>query len=104
MNSHMTYMEWEREIGRQLRALRLQKNIDQKRLAEMSGIALNAVKRLESGRGTTLKSLIKVLRSLEREDWLASLMPQISVSPMQMLKNRKPERGRVSRARRLSDV
>jgi transcriptional regulator with XRE-family HTH domain len=97
-------MEWEREIGRQLRALRLRKNIDQKRLAEMSGIALNAVKRLESGRGTTLKSLIKVLRSLEREDWLASLMPQISVSPMQMLKNRKPERCRVSRARRLSDV
>ena len=60
MSNNTKTEEIEAEIGRQLRDLRLRQNIDQRRLAERAGVALNAVKNLESGRGATLTSLVKV--------------------------------------------
>ncbi|OGQ98703.1 MAG: hypothetical protein A2505_01940 [Deltaproteobacteria bacterium RIFOXYD12_FULL_55_16] len=41
-----------------------------------------------SGKGATLKTLIKTLRALDRADWLLSLAPLVSISPLQMLKAR----------------
>lgn len=90
--------EWEAELGRQIRALRLRQNLDQQRLADRAGIALNAVKNLESGKGATLRSLILALRVLNRIDWLRTLAPSVSISPVQMLKTRAP-RQRASRKR-----
>jgi transcriptional regulator with XRE-family HTH domain len=92
----MTPGEWEVELGRQLRGLRLRQNIDQRTLAERAGAALNAVKNLEAGKGASLKSLVKVLRTLGRADWLSTLAPAVSISPLQMLKA-KHARQRVSR-------
>ena len=82
--------EWSTEVGAQLRQLRLRKQIDQKQLSEMAGVALNAVKNLESGKGATVSSLIKVLRALGRADWLQSLAPPVSISPLQLLKAKQP--------------
>src|SRR6266545_4178703 len=70
--------ELEAEFGQQLRLLRLRQNIDQRQLAGQAGVALNVVKRLEAGRGATLKSLIKVLRALGRTDWFNALGPSHS--------------------------
>ena len=95
MTNYKTPEEWEFEIGRQIRELRLRQNIDQQRLAEQAGVALNVVKRLESGKGTTVSSLIKVLRILGREEWLNAIAPVVSISPLQMLKD-KPVRQRAS--------
>ena len=103
MNNAMTPKQWEAEFGRQIRTLRLRKNIAQQSLAEQAGIALNAVKNLETGKGTTLTSMIKVLRVLNREDWLTTLAPEVSISPLQMLK-RKSVRQRVSRIKGTSYV
>jgi transcriptional regulator with XRE-family HTH domain len=50
-------------VRRTLPVLRLRQNIDQQRLAEQAGVALNVVKRLEGGKGTTVASLIKILRA-----------------------------------------
>lgn len=88
--------EWEAELGGQIRALRLRQNLDQRQLAERAGIALNAVKNLESGNGATLRSLIQALRVLNRIDWLGALAPAVSISPVQMLKAKAP-RQRASR-------
>lgn len=93
-----TVMEWEVELGAQMRALRLRANLDQISLAERAGLGLTAVKNLESGKGTTLKTLIKTLRALDRADWLLSLAPPVSISPLQMLKAR-PARQRASQQR-----
>ena len=82
--------EWEAELGKQIRTLRLRLDLDQKQLAERAGIALNAVKNLESGKGATLRSLIQVLRILNRTDWLGTLAPAVSISPVQMLKTKTP--------------
>jgi len=87
--------EWEAELGQQLRSLRLRQNIDQRHLAQQAGVALNAVKNLEAGRGATITSLVKVLRALGREDWLRALAPTVSISPLHML-NSKPARRRAS--------
>ena len=81
---------WELELGRQIRALRLRLDLDQKQVAERAGIALNAVKNLETGKGATLRSLIQVLRTLNRTDWLRTLAPAVSISPVQMLKTKTP--------------
>lgn len=98
MTKIRTCEEWEATLGERLRELRLQRNVDQRQLAAQAGVALNAVKRLESGKGATITSLVKVLRILDRVEWIDALKPAVSVSPMQMLKAR-PARQRASPAR-----
>jgi transcriptional regulator with XRE-family HTH domain len=78
--------ELQADIGQQLRLLRLRGTFDQRQVAREAGVALNVVKHLESGRGATLKSFIKVLRVLGRADWLSTLSPLVSISPLQMVK------------------
>lgn len=99
MATRLTTDEWEAELGQHLRALRLRQNIDQRQLAERADVALNVVKRLESGKGATVTSLVKVLRALGREEWLGALAPQVTVSPLHMLKDKKPVRQRASRTK-----
>lgn len=83
-------------LGQNLRDIRLRQNIDQRQLAERAAVALNVIKNLEGGKGATITSLIKVLRAVGREAWLDTLAPQISISPLQMLKQ-KPTRQRASK-------
>jgi transcriptional regulator with XRE-family HTH domain len=82
--------EWELELGRQIRALRLRQNLDQQGLASRAGVALNAVKHLEGGKGATLRSLVRTLGVLGRTEWLRTLAPAVSISPVQMLKSKAP--------------
>ena len=98
MQKAITPEEIEVKFGQQLRDLRLRRNVDQRQLAEQAGVALNAVKNLENGRGATLTSLVKVLRSLGRADWLETLAPTVGISPMQMLKAKQP-RQRASKSK-----
>ena len=96
MQNSKTPEEMEVAFGQQLRELRLRRNIDQRQLAEQAGVALNAVKNLENGRGATLTSLVKVLRALGRADWLETLAPAVTIS--QMLKTKQP-RQRASKSK-----
>lgn len=98
MENAKTAEELQVEFGQQLRELRLRRNIDQRQLAEQAGVALNAVKHLENGRGATLASLVKVLRALGRADWLETLAPTVAISPLQMLKAKQP-RQRASKSK-----
>ena len=91
--------EWEAKLGEQARNLRLRQNLDQQTLAERAGVGLSALKNLESDKGATVKTLIKTLRALGRAQWLETLAPAVSISPLQMLKA-KPQRQRASRPRK----
>ena len=102
MENSKTTEEWEAELGEQARNLRLRQNLDQQTLAEQAGIGLSSLKNLESGKGTTLKTLIKTLRALGRASWLETLAPAVSISPLQMLKA-KPQRQRASRPRQTNE-
>jgi len=84
--------EIEADLGRQIRTLRLQQDLTQIQVAERAGIALNAVKNLERGRGATLRTLTRTLRVLNRIEWLGTLAPAVSISPVQMLRSTAPRR------------
>ena len=99
MKSSKSTGEWEAELGQQVRNLRLRDNLDQQVLAEQAGVGLSALKNLESGKGATVKTLIRVLRALDRTGWLETLAPAVSISPLQMLKA-KPARQRASKPRK----
>jgi transcriptional regulator with XRE-family HTH domain len=85
----LTTQEWEQRIGDQIRSLRLRKNSEQTTVAHQSGVSLSALKNLESGKGASIKTLIKVLRTLDRAEWLITLAPSITISPLQMLSRKK---------------
>ena len=105
MDNLRTPEEWEQVIGEQVKRLRLLKNIDQRDVARYSGVALGVVKNLEAGKGCTLRSFIKVLRTLDRVDWLNALQPEITISPMQIIKSyNKAPRRRASKKRGARDV
>lgn len=98
-DSHTTD-EWEARVGQQLRALRISAGHDQSQLAELAGVSLGAVRNLETGKGSTLKTLVRVTRALGRTDWLAAISPEITVSPIAVLRSGPEPRSRVYRERR----
>ena len=84
-STHNSTVEWERYLGEQFRAMRIRAGVEQVVLAERADVSTGAIKNLESGKGSSLKTMIKIVRCLGRTDWLESLAHQVSVSPMQML-------------------
>lgn len=99
MQKFKTPEELEEKLGQQLRNLRILRNLAQSELAERAGVALNAVKRLESGQTSTTKSLVKVLKILNRTEWLDTLAPQVTVNPLQNVTSKTP-RQKVFRSRK----
>jgi transcriptional regulator with XRE-family HTH domain len=89
--SHQTTEEWLMQIGTALRQRRTSLNLTQQDLADQAGVAVSALKHLEAGKGAQLTSLIKVVRMLGAEDWLAALSPapEPAVSPMQLLREQR---------------
>lgn len=98
MINNLTTNELEEKLGAHLRAVRLLKNSSQAEVAQRAGVALGAVRALESGGGARVATLVRVLRALDRQDWLDVLQPEVSISPMQLLKS-KTQRQRAGRPR-----
>lgn len=78
--------EWESQLGNQIREIRIRKQMNQEDLAKNANVSLSAVRSLETGKGSSLATLIKVVRALEKVDWLEAFAPAISISPIQLLK------------------
>nr|WP_231966773.1 helix-turn-helix transcriptional regulator [Terriglobus roseus] len=77
--------------------LRLSRNLDQVSTAERAGISEKALRNLESGRGSTIETFLRVLKALDSLDGLDLLVPTPTVSPLALLRSSKP-RQRVRRA------
>lgn len=92
--------ELEAQFGQQLRQLRLRQNLDQRELAARAGVSWSVVKRLEAGKGATVESLVRVLRALGGADWLNTLAPQVSISPLQVAQARSRAPRQRARKRR----
>jgi transcriptional regulator with XRE-family HTH domain len=91
-----TIDEYSALIGEQIKSLRLRQNIDRATLALRAGCSLSALKNLESGTGSTLHTLIAVVRALGREDWLGNVAPMPTISPLSLLKKTGHVRQRAS--------
>ena len=98
---NQTVPELEASLGESIKALRLEKNIDQRTLAERAGISPGALKNLESGSGSTLRTLISVLRVLGRQDWLNTVAPIATINPLTMVRNAEPRQRASGRRKRL---
>lgn len=82
VTTHRTIEELETALGASLKALRLDRNIDQQSLAAQAGVSAGALKNLENGKGSSLKTLVSVLRALDRADWLTTIAPVASINPL----------------------
>jgi transcriptional regulator with XRE-family HTH domain len=106
VKDHRTTRELERDIGKHLRARRIDQGLRQVELAELANISTVTLSHLEAGKGANLSTVIKVLRALEATDWIDQLAPAPEFSPLAVLdqaagasrSKRTPER--VRRARR----
>ena len=85
-NQVMGSDDWAKFIGEQFRALRIQADLEQIELATRASVSVGAIKNLEGGKGSSLDSVIKICRALNRTDWLRALAPTITVSPLKMLR------------------
>ncbi len=95
-SSHRTIEEWEGLVGEEVRAMRIASDLDQTRLAELADVSVGALSNLERGKGSSLKTLVAVVRAMGRTDWLEALAPPMTVSPIQMLRTKqKAPRARV---------
>jgi len=82
-------------LGERLKRLRLNRNLDQKATAEKAGISERALRNLESGHGSTVETLLRVLKALDYLQGIDMLAPEPSVNPLQLLHQRKaPQRVR----------
>jgi transcriptional regulator with XRE-family HTH domain len=89
-----TTAEAEATLGDHLRRLRIDSGITQEQLADRADLSVKSVRALETGRGSKLSTLIRVLRVLDRDDWLDALHPEPEASPMRLLRESRGEKPR----------
>ena len=95
---NLTPDEMEADLGGRLKTLRIHRNLEQATLAERAGISVRTLRNLEAGNGSSLHTLIQVLRALGREQWLETIAPVPTINPLMLTRDAKP-RQRASKPR-----
>jgi transcriptional regulator with XRE-family HTH domain len=89
-------------IGSALRDRRVGAGITQEDLAQRADISLGALQNLEHGKGSSVRTLLRVSRLLGTDQWVDVLQPPRApmLSPMQLLREQKraAKRTRVRRS------
>ena len=80
-----TLAEWESALGEGLRRIRIEAGYDQIELAGRANISRSAVQNLERGSGSRLRTVLAVLRALDRADALDALLPSDEPTPLEVL-------------------
>ena len=75
-----------KKIGEKIREWRLDMNISQAQLASKTQMSLATIYQIESGKGTSLQNLIKVLRIIDRLDVLSQFFTEKEISPLEFQK------------------
>ena len=78
-------------IGSALRDRRVRSGLTQEDHAKKADISLGAVQNLEHGRGSSVRTLLRVSRLLGSDHWVDVLQPTLTpaLSPMQRLREQK---------------
>lgn len=97
--SEMTPAELRALLGARMRALRLSVNLDQQETALRAGISVRALRNLEAGTGSSVDTLLRVLKTLDALAGLEALAPEPTVNPLALLRRPTPQR-RVRRPRK----
>src|SRR5258708_26801540 len=78
-------------LGQRIRRLRLMRNMDQQATADKAGVSEKALRNLEAGRGSTVETLLRVLKALEYLQGIEMLAPEATVDPLALLHSSKPQ-------------
>lgn len=97
-------MNWKRktdreiliELGKRIREKRIQKRFKQSALARRAGISIYTLQKMEYGKSYNISTLIQVLRALNELDQLDNFLPEVEISPIDILtsKNKTTQRVR----------
>lgn len=98
---------WERpliallaDLGQQLEAYRISRNLKQAELADLAGISRSTLARMEAGKGGTIDSLARVMRGLGLEQRLLEIVPDAKTSPLDPRSETRRARKRVRHSER----
>lgn len=98
--SFRTPEELQIALGERMRRLRLSRNIDQLTAANKAGISEKALRNLEAGRGSSVKTLLRMLKALDYLQGIEALAPEVTINPLTMLRKSSPrQRVRTPRTR-----
>lgn len=73
-------------LGSAVRALRISRDLTQAELADRANITRKTLSGLESGTGSTVETLLRVLNALDATDWIDQLTgPATDFNPFDVL-------------------
>ncbi|MEM8774668.1 MAG: helix-turn-helix transcriptional regulator [Pseudomonadota bacterium] len=82
------------ELGERLALARKRQNLSQPELADLAGIGVATLRRIETGRGGQLETWLKLLKALGMTSQIESLLAQTLTSPMMEIgRNHRSGRG-----------
>ncbi len=76
----------EQELGKRLKRKRLDLNLSQMEVATRSGFSRRTITAIENGEGSTLTTLIGMLRALNALDTLEEFLPDPGISPLALMR------------------
>lgn len=74
------------KMGRRIRDYRMRMEMTQSELAEKSGVSMGTIVRVEQGNPISTLLFISILRTMGLLENLEVLLPELSISPLQMRK------------------
>jgi transcriptional regulator with XRE-family HTH domain len=74
------------KMGRRIRDYRMRMEMTQSELAEKSGVSMGTIVRVEQGNPISTLLLISILRTMGLLENMEVLLPELSISPLQMRK------------------
>ncbi len=103
MTAFLTPQELAEMLGENIKTLRLQKNNDRRSLCAQAGISETALRNLEGGKGATVNTFIRVMKALNKIEWLNQIAPTASINPLHIVKNKQRQRAsRVTYGKKVS--
>ena len=88
------------EVGRRIRAYRLQQNRSTAEVASLAGLNRNTVMNAELGANPRMETVVRILRVLGRLDAIDAFLPPAGLSPLQLIRTAGKTRQRAGRRRR----
>lgn len=83
--------ELQASLGERIKRLRLSRNMDQRATASKAGVSEKALRNLETGRGSTVETLLRTLKALDYVQGIEMLAPEVTVDPLALLHSQKPQ-------------
>ena len=92
------------EVGRRIKAARINANMTQRQMAENTGLSLKTVSNLENGKDVSFSTVIDVLRVTGNLQTLDVILPENVVRPSQIVQMGKPRERVRSRRRGVAET